>query len=70
MIFDVLILSIGFVLIFRTLVPNRVVNVFLSIIFIASIMQILFVGQALMTNRLLKTEQQLENLLANLEDSI
>ena len=42
--FDVLILSIGFVLIFRTLVPNRVVNVFLSIIFIASIMQILFVG--------------------------
>ena len=42
--FDVLILSIGFVLIFRTLVPNRVVNVLLSIIFIASIMQILFVG--------------------------
>ena len=42
--FDVLILSIGFVLIFRTLVPNRVVNVFLSIFFIASIMQILFVG--------------------------
>ncbi len=42
--FDVLILSIGFVLIFRTLVPNRVVNVLLSIFFIASIMQILFVG--------------------------
>ena len=42
--FDVLILSIGFVLIFRTLVPNQVVNVLLSIFFIASIMQIMFVG--------------------------
>ena len=42
--FDVLILSIGFVLIFRTLVSNRVVNVLLSIFFIASIMQILLVG--------------------------
>ena len=42
--FDVLILSIGFVLIFRTLVSNRVVNVLLSIFFITSIMQILFVG--------------------------
>ena len=42
--FDVLILSIGFVLIFRTLVPNRGVNVLLSIFFIVSIMQILFVG--------------------------
>ena len=42
--FDVLILSIGFVLIFRTLVPNQVVNVLLSIFFIGSIMQILFVG--------------------------
>ena len=42
--FDVLILSIGFVLIFRTLVPNRGVNVLLSIFFITSIMQILFVG--------------------------
>jgi heme exporter protein C len=36
----------------------------------AASMQILFVGQALMTNRLLKTEQQLENLLTNMEDSI
>ena len=36
----------------------------------AASMQILFVGQALITNRLLKTEQQLENLLSNLEDSI
>lgn len=42
--FDVLILSIGFVLIFRTLVPKQVVNVLLSIFFIASIIQILFVG--------------------------
>ena len=42
--FDVLILSIGFVLIFRILVPNRGVNVLLSIFFIVSIMQILFVG--------------------------
>ena len=42
--FDVLILSIGFVLIFRTLVPKQVVNVLLSIFFIGSIMQILFVG--------------------------
>ena len=42
--FDVLILSIGFVLIFRTLVPNRGVNVLLSIFLIVSIMQILFVG--------------------------
>jgi heme exporter protein C len=36
----------------------------------AASMQVLFVGQALMTNRLLKTEQQLENLLSKLEDSI
>ena len=42
--FDVLILSIGFVFIFRILVPNRGVNVLLSIFFIGSIMQILFVG--------------------------
>tara|TARA_B100000902_G_scaffold26890_2_gene32410 strand:- start:2727 stop:3467 length:741 start_codon:yes stop_codon:yes gene_type:complete len=36
----------------------------------AASMQVLFVGQALMTNQLLKTEQQLENLLSKLEDSI
>ena len=33
-------------------------------------LQVLFIGQTMMTMRLLQTEQQLENILSNLEDSI
>ena len=42
--FDVLLHSIGFVLIFRTRISYRIVNFALLILYIASIIQLIFVG--------------------------